>query len=153
VVTVSYSDHIQAVVDHLNDAGLNVGRGAKPAGSGWQGAPGQSAFVPYGIVWRIGAKDALDLSMDDDRLTMANLLIFVRCFGGTVGEVETHLDAVHAQMLDGLTVPERAVVRVYLDNGQTTTRSESTEVALFEAGNFYRLWTVPAPTVVIEPED
>jgi hypothetical protein len=144
-VTVSITDHIDAVVDHLNVAGLPAGRGVQPETTGWQGAPGQSEFVPYGVVWRIGSNDARDLSLDDRTSVEARLLVFIRVFGGTATQAEQFLDAVHDQMVHGLTVPGRSVVRVWLENGQTTTKSDATEVSLFEAGNFYRLWTVPDP--------
>jgi hypothetical protein len=144
-VTATVTDHVQATVDHLNARGLNIGRGVKPAGTGWQAAHGQSPFVPYGILWRIGAKDAVNLSLDDNRGLEAYLLLFVRCFGGTVAEAETLVDQVRAAMLDQtLSVPGRSLVSVQLDNGQTTTRSDNTEVGLYEAGDFYRVRTVPA---------
>jgi hypothetical protein len=143
-VTATVSDHVQATVDHLNARGLLVGRGVQPSGSGWQGTPGQSAFVPYAIVWRIGAKDAVNLSLDDASHTEGYLLLFVRCFGGTVAEAETKVDEVRAAMLDqSLQVPARRVVSVRLDNGQSTTRSDDREVGLYEAGDFYRVRSVP----------
>lgn len=144
---VKVSDHVQAVVDHLNDdqlGSLNAGRGVPPEVYGWQGAPGQSQFVPYCIVWRIGSKDAVNRNLDDVLATEGRLSIFIRCFGGTVAQVEDHLDELHARMLSGLTVPGRHVVWVRMENGQTSTRSDDVEVTKFEAGNFYRLRTRPA---------
>lgn len=40
-----------AIVEALADAGLAVGLAEKPEGVGWQGAPGQSAFVGYVVVY------------------------------------------------------------------------------------------------------
>jgi hypothetical protein len=143
-VTVSVSDHTQAVVDHLNGRDVLTGRGVKPQGAGWQGTRGQSPFVPYSILWRIGAKDSVNLSLADNRGSEARMLLFIRSFGGTVAEAEGQVDAVRQALLDqSLQMPDRSVITVYLDNGQTTTRSDDTEVGLFEAGDFFRVRTVP----------
>lgn len=43
--------HTDAVVAALEAAALLVGRGQQPAGSGWQGEPGQSEHVGYVVVY------------------------------------------------------------------------------------------------------
>lgn len=146
-VLPNVSDHTAAVADYLAD--LNIGRGVKPADTGWQGTKGQSPFVAYGIVWRIGSNDRRNWSLEGDT-SEGRLMLFVRTFGGTVAEAEGLLDAVSARMLaknpDGtwsLEVPDRRVVNVLQDNGSTTTVSEDTEVGLFEAGDFFRVFTDP----------
>ena len=152
---VEVSTHVQAVVDHLNDAELEddwyegailFGRGRQPDGTGWQGTPTQSPFRGYGIVWRIGSKDSRNLSLDDDAGTEARPLIYVRVFGGFPTQADDILDLAHARMMDGtFSVPGRRLVKgsLHLDNGQTSTKTEDVEYTLFEAGNFYRFRTVP----------
>ena len=150
MTTVSISDHMQAVVDHLAD--LNIGRGAPPdAPHGWQGPPGVSPYIPYGIAWRIGSKDRIRWSLDGD-FSRADILVFIRCFGGTVGEAEEHLDQVAARMFArhpetgewALTIPGRHIIDVEQQNATTSTETPSTEVPLPEAGEFYAINTDPA---------
>lgn len=43
--------HSDAVVFALAAAGLLVGRGRQPAGSGWQGTAGSSSFKPYVVLY------------------------------------------------------------------------------------------------------
>ena len=153
MTAVEVSTHVQAVVDHLNDGALVdpttgatvlFGRGVQPDGTGWQGAASQSPFHPYGIVWRIGSKDARNLSLDDRQATEGRLLVYVRVFGGFPDQADDVLDLMHARMMDhGLTVAGRRLVSIVMDNGQTSTKTEDVEFTLFEAGNFYRVRTVP----------
>jgi hypothetical protein len=142
---VNGSAHVQAVVDHLQAAGVIVGRGDKPAGGGWADVPGQSAFQTYAIVWRIGSLDVRSTTLTD-QFDDEQPLMFVRTFGGTAAEADTLLDTVRTRMLTvPLTVPGRLLQRVWLENSQTTTRTDNTEVGLYEAGDFYRIRTSPDP--------
>lgn len=43
--------HSDAVVTELTEAGMLVGRGKQPPGSGWQGTPGSSAFKSYVVLY------------------------------------------------------------------------------------------------------
>jgi hypothetical protein len=43
--------HTDAVYDALTNAGLFVGRGVKPDGSGWQGEPSATVYVPYVVLY------------------------------------------------------------------------------------------------------
>jgi len=43
--------HTDAVAAALEDAGVKVGRGEKPAGAGWQGQAGDSPHVPYVVLY------------------------------------------------------------------------------------------------------
>lgn len=43
--------HTDAVAGAITGAGLLVGRGAKPAGGGWQGEPGASDHVDYAVLY------------------------------------------------------------------------------------------------------
>ena len=40
-----------AIISALESAGLSVGDATKPAGAGWQGAPGSGNFNPYTVVY------------------------------------------------------------------------------------------------------
>lgn len=153
---VEVDTHVQAVIDDLNAAAMQddwspapveFGRGERPEGAGWQGAATQSPFQSYGIVWRIGSQDAVNHSLDDNRATEARLLVFIRVFGGFPAQADRVLDLMHARMMSrSLEVPGRRLVAgngVRLENGQTSTKTEDVEYTLYEAGNFYRIRTVP----------
>jgi hypothetical protein len=130
---------VTALLDHLD--GLNVGDGKQPPATGWQGPPGQSPFVSYSIVWRIGSLD-LRSSTIEDRFDEERPTIFIRSFGATRLQAEQQDDAVRNRMLHTtVTVPGRVVQRTWLENSQTTTVTDRTEVGLFEAGSFFRIWT------------
>jgi hypothetical protein len=43
--------HTDAVEAALEDAGMLVGRGEQPDGSGWQGEEGRSEFLPYIVLF------------------------------------------------------------------------------------------------------
>ena len=45
------ADLTAAIVTQLDDAGLLTGEGKAPDGYGWQGAPGQSNYVGYVVVY------------------------------------------------------------------------------------------------------
>jgi hypothetical protein len=133
--------HVTAVMDHLTGGGLAVGRGVQPAGTGWTGAPGQTAFVAYSILWRIGSLDVRSTTLAD-QFDDEMPLLFVRSFGAFPQQADQQNDAVRERMLRvPIVVPGRIVQRVWLENSQTTTATENTEVSLFEAGDFYRLRT------------
>jgi hypothetical protein len=136
--------HVSAVMEHLTDVGLLVGRGVQPAGSGWTAAPGQSPFVAYSILWRIGSLDVRSTTLVDG-FDDHQPLMFIRSFGAYPQQADQQNDAIRARMLHHpLTVPGHLVQRVWLENSQTTTATEFTEVSLFEAGDFYRIRTSPA---------
>jgi hypothetical protein len=136
--------HVTAVMDHLTDVGILVGRGVQPAGGGWSAAPGQSPFVAYSILWRIGSLDVRSATLAD-RFEDHQPLLFIRSFGAFPQQADQQNDTVRARMLHHpITVPGHAVLRVWLENSQTTTATENTEVSLFEAGDFYRIRTSPS---------
>ena len=133
----------EAFVDHVDASGVSAGRGVQPASVGWTSAPGQSAYVPFAVVWRIGSQDVrqwyLEGGFDEWRVMM-----FVRCFGASPVQADQTMQTVRDQVLTiPIVVPGFRTVRVWLDNSQTTTKSEDVEVPTFEAGDFYRLWMVP----------
>ena len=153
---VAVLDHVQAVIDHLNDADLQDSwspsevpfrLGVPPSGAGWQGAPTQSPFQAYGIVWQQGSQYARNLSLDDAARTEAAVAVFIRTFGGFQDQAIDLLDLVHARMMDwSLTVPGRRLVRgngIRLDVSQTPRASEDVEYTMFEAGATYQIRTVP----------
>lgn len=115
-----------------------------PAGAGWQGAPGQSAYVPYVLVTRLGSADQLGFSFadvfDDFRPDL-----FCRYFAGTNVQADETAAAARTVLLGRPQAPAGfGTVRCWVYNSQTTTRSQNTETAIFEAGDFYRWWVAPS---------
>lgn len=143
-MTVNLDAHTQAVVDHLAAAGVLVGRGKAPDSAGWQGAPGQSAFARYAIVWRIGASDLaapyLDGSYDE-----ARPLFHVRTVGGTAAEADVTLHEVTTALLgQTIAVAGRRLWRVIYDTSITTTRDTDVEPPVYYTGCYVRLITEAA---------
>lgn len=130
----------QAITDHLNDNGVLAGRGKKPSGGGWSGSPGQSAYVPYAIVWRIGAKDIThrdaDAVFDEGRP-----LFHIRTVGGTASEADQHLtDATDALLQTPVTFVGASTVHLIYDTSITTTRDTDVEPNEFYTGAYMRWW-------------
>lgn len=132
-----------AYQQRLSGAGVLCGRGTVPVGGGWQGAPGQSEFVPYAVLWRIGSIDQRSSTIADGFETWRPLL-FVRCFGADPAQADQTLQQVRDVTLGAdIDVSGLRTVRVWLENSQTTTKNEDTEVPVYEAGDFYRWWLTP----------
>jgi hypothetical protein len=144
-VLPSSGDHVLAVAEHLRSAGiLTTTSDLPPAGSGWQGAPGQSTYVGYARVTDVSGSPPTG-TVDGVRDTM-RFLYHVQSVGG--GEVQAYRlrDRVHARMVDGtLTVPGRALLeppRILLP-GQTDSDHDGT-VTEWVGWDQYRCETAPA---------
>ncbi len=142
---MNLSEHTQAVVDLLGTAGVLVGRGVKPQGGGWTGAPGQSAFVPYAIVWRLGAKDVLHRDLDgnfDERRPSHH----IRTVGGSQTEADDLLDDCIASITGSpIVVPGFDNVHLIYDNSIGDGRDDDVQPALFYTGFYFRFWTQEQP--------
>jgi hypothetical protein len=133
--------HVTAVMDHLTGAGLAVGRGVQPAGTGWTGAPGQTPFVAYSILWRIGSLDVRSTTLVD-QFDDEQPLLFIRSFGAFPQQADQQNDAVRNRMLRvPIVVPGPGCAAGLVGELADHHRTENTEVSLFEAGDFYRIRT------------
>jgi hypothetical protein len=133
--------HVTAVMDHLTGGGLAVGRGVQPAGTGWTGAPGQTAFVAYSILWLIGSQDLFSATLADT-FGEERPLLYIRSFGGNPQQASQQKDAVrHLMIRVPFTVPGRVMQRVIPENGSTENTTQEREVGLHETGDFFRVWT------------
>jgi hypothetical protein len=56
MATVSSRTLTDAILAVLDDAGLTVGDGMQPDGSGWQEPRGVASFVPYAVLHNIGGR-------------------------------------------------------------------------------------------------
>jgi hypothetical protein len=72
--------HSDAVVSALTSAGLLVGRGKQPTGSGWQGTAGASSFKPYVVLFPSSGTPDGDLADANEYLDFTFQLT---CVGNT----------------------------------------------------------------------
>jgi len=135
---------VPKAVELLAAAGLTVAPWDNvPDAAGWQGAPGQSAYTPYVLVTRLGSADQLGFSFED-RFDDFRPDLFCRYFGASIAQADATAAAARAVLLGRPEAPEGfRTVRCWVYNSQTTTRSQNTEVSIFEAGDFYRWWCAP----------
>jgi hypothetical protein len=141
---VSIDLFVTRAVELLQDAGLTAAAwDVVPDVAGWSGAPGQSSYQPYVLVTRLGSADQLGFSFED-RFNDFRPDLFCRYFGASVQQADQTAAAVRAVMLGRPDAPAGfKTVRCWVYNSQTTTRSQNTEVSIFEAGDFYRWWCAP----------
>jgi hypothetical protein len=151
VTVVTQEPHTAAVVSALATAGLRVGQGEAPDGSGWEGEPGASTFRAYVVLFPLsgGIRDGLA----DDPEMDARLLYQATCVASTQPACELLLDRVsQALPFNGstLTISGRAVVNVRHDFGSAQVRRddepEPGEPSLHYATPRFRLWTTPDPS-------
>jgi hypothetical protein len=143
VVDIQIPEHVRAVKAHLIDRSIPAEIGHKPAGVGWTGTPGQSAFTGYAIVRRVGAIESRNQHMEV-RFTEARPAVQITCVGATEDQANEVHEAVMVAMLDGtLAIPGRDVQRVIPEVSISTTKDPDETPAVWFGGARYRLWTLP----------
>jgi hypothetical protein len=119
-----------------------VGDALKPASAGWQGAPGESEFVPYMIVWALpGQFNGTIGDPQDD----AELSYQVTCVGETREQAEWVADkAIDALVGQTITVTGRSVMQ-YIELGDTgtTRRDDDVKPSVFIATPRFDVYTTP----------
>lgn len=136
-----------AVVAALTAAGLNVGVGEEPAGSGWSGAPGQSTFRPYAVLWPVtgGHTDGTLLHPDED----AQTLVQVTGVGSTVEQAEWVSDVARAALIApgavDITDPDdtRVVQAVTVDALGGVRRDDDVTPPLWLTADRFRVISTP----------
>jgi hypothetical protein len=142
--------HTDALIDVL-ETELRVFDGGAPEddpnpgeGWGWQGVPGQSAFIPYVIVYPLsgGIFDGpLGCPSDD-----ASLIWQITCVGGDRQQCELTVDRVNALIVEQpLTVTGRHISRVWADMaGGGARRDDEVQPPVFIATPRYRIESSPS---------
>lgn len=135
---------VPAVIARLQNAGLQADAwGQVPSGAGWQGPPGQSEFVPYAQVTRLGSADQMSATVND-RFDDFRVDLFIRYFAGVAQDADQLAADARAVLLGRqVTVDGFSTLRLWVYNSQTTTRQVNTEQPVFEAGDFMRWWAAP----------
>lgn len=114
--------HTDAVKAHLEAAGLLVGRGGKPAGSGWQGEPGASDFVGYVVLFPSPGMTDGDLC---DPHSYLDYQVQATCVAGTQEGAEAVADRVRAALIGvRLTVPGRSLYYFQPVSSSPATRDD-----------------------------
>lgn len=143
----SHRLHTDAVVAALRDAGLTVFDAGPPLSSdegwGWKGAPGQSDFAPYTIVYPLegGIYGGTLGDPDDD----ASLIWQVTCVGGTRQQCEWVVDqTMRALVGPTLEVEGRWVSRVWADMaGGGVRRDDTVQPPVFISTPRFRVESSP----------
>lgn len=132
----------ESIIAALDTAGLNVGDGEKPAGAGWQGAPGESNFKGYVVVHPVGGFD-IDGTLDqpsDDVWPMHQL----SAFGATRAQCEEVADDAREAMLTiPLTVSGRTLGRYRIDLVGVVTRTDDVQPPIYMSPDRYTVYTTP----------
>lgn len=137
--------HLAGVVDLLEGDGILVTTEAPwPDGSGWQGAPGQSAFIGFCRVADASGQPphgALD-GVRSDR----SFLFHIQSIGGSQAQATKLRDRVHALMVSGsLTVAGRELIGpAWMEQPGQTNPELDTDPAVYVGWDQYAVWTTPA---------
>ncbi len=130
-----------ALLAGLQAAGLTVGDGEKPAGTGWQGTPGQSTFNGYLILYPFGGSLDGGLANPDED---ADARYHIQANGATRQQCEHLQDAARVAMAAmTLTVAGRKVIQLRIDLLGGCARDDSVQPPLWIGFDRYACWTVP----------
>lgn len=138
-----FERHTAAVLTRLQSTGLLCGDGRKPAGAGWQGAAGMSAFVSYLVLYPLGlTRNGPDAPLADMG-TDPQLLYQVTSVGSDRRSAEAAADLAAAALLSGvdLGVSGASTIRVWQETSAGVTRDEDVNPPLFYAVDRYRIDT------------
>lgn len=140
-VDIDIPAHCQAVRAHLIARGVPTGYGERPEGAGWQGAPGQSEFVGYAVIWRIGSVETRNMLLDI-AYTEARPTVQVTTVGATADQADDVHGLVQDAMLDNsLQIPGRDLEQVQVEVSITTTKDTDEKPPVFYGGARYRIVT------------
>jgi hypothetical protein len=138
------NDLTTAIVNVLTAAGFVVGDGEAPDSAGWQGAQGQSPYIPYVDVHPTPGGLTDGPISDPNTDAWADYQII--SVGAVRRQAETVGDAVRAVL--AATPPTvaagRKVAYVRLDMLGGVIRDDSVQPAVFYVSDRYRILTVPA---------
>lgn len=123
--------HTDAVVAAIAATGMPVGRGEKPANSGWSGNPGTSTYRRYAVVYpSSGVPDGNTA----EPLEYLNYSAQINVFGATQTQAEQAADSVRGALIGRrLTVAGRSTYPVQSPGGPPTRPDNSVPPAVHMA--------------------
>lgn len=134
--------HSDAVVAALTAAGLLVGRGKQPAGSGWQGTPGNSQFKAYAVLYPSPGIPDGNLADPNEYLDYTFQLT---CVAATQDGAEAVSDIAKATLVGArLNVSGRSSYPVYLVADPVTQRDDAVSPPLHYCTPQFRVRTQAA---------
>jgi hypothetical protein len=120
--------HADAVVAALEAAGLLVGRGKQPPGSGWQGTPGASTFKGYAVLYT--SPGSPDGNVADPNAYL-DFSFQVTCVGASADGAQAISDRVQAALIGRiLAVAGRSSYPVYKTVDPIGRRDDAVSPAL-----------------------
>lgn len=126
-------------------AEVPVGHGVKPDGAGWVGAPGQSAFVGYGVLHAL-AGGRFDGSTEDPHAE-SMLLWQVNSYGATQLHAEEVADAFRVALLQHplppIVVAGRTLVWITSEVPAGTAREDPDQPSIWWCFERFEIATVP----------
>lgn len=121
-----------------------TGDGEQPDGSGWQGTPGASSFVPYAVVHPIVGGGPADDNTIEDPHADSESLYQVSCYGATRQQCEFVSDKVFPVMVALRPVlTGRAVMFVEAEMEGGARRDDSIQPPIWMGAPRYRFSTTP----------
>lgn len=134
--------HSDAVVTALTGAGLLVGRGRQPAGSGWQGQAGASTFKPYVVLYPSSGVTDGNLADPHEYLDYTFQLT---CVANTQEGAEAVADIAKTTLVGvRLTVAGRSCYPVYLLADPVAQRDDAVSPPLHYLTPQFRVRSQPA---------
>lgn len=135
-----------ALVSEVESLGVVVGDGEAPAGSGWQGPPGESTFVPYVVVHFIsgGIADGPLVGGHDD----PQYVVQLSCHGATRAQAQYLADVTRPTVLAFRPIIDGArVMHVAVDMEGGSRRVDTVQPAQYQAVPRYRIYATPGPAL------
>ncbi|MET9339275.1 hypothetical protein [Nonomuraea sp. NPDC003804] len=123
--------HTAAVVGEIAAIPMLVGRATKPAGAGWQGAPGSSNYVRYAVVYPSpGVPDGNEA----EPLEYLDYSCQINVFGASEAQAESAADDIRTALIGKrLTVVGRTTYRVQTPGGPPAFRDDSVNPPVYMA--------------------
>lgn len=130
-----------AIETALDGAGLLVGVGSKPTGGGWAGAPGDSVFAAYTVIYPTpggSATGTISTPFDD---VMPDYVI--SSFGATVEQAQWGDDLVRSTLTaaNAVSVSGRSVMLISPDVDGGTIRDDDVQPPIFHCPTRWRFMT------------
>lgn len=140
------SPQTDALIDWLvTDTELLVGDGKKPDGGGWQGAAGQSAFVPYLVLHPFPGGN-LDGTLGDPWAD-ADFLWQLNAHGANRAQCEQTQDRARTSLLTGpysqIVIAGRSIKWIRCEIPAGAARQDPDQPAVWWSFEQYRIGTTP----------
>lgn len=142
-MTYSGNAVTSALLAKLTGAGLVVGDGVKPNDGGWQGAPGESAFVGYVVVHPLFASD-IDGTLDDPSGDVWPIHQ-ISAYGESRAQCETVADLARTALLSGaFVVAGRNTGPLIVEAFGGAIRFDDVQPPLWQSADRYRAFSTPS---------